>query len=319
MKDFGARLQVVGILPTLLATFVVVFFVVSGAPVAPLDAIALKTGAEAIGLAGAVWITVGAVALAVTLQPLQFRLVQLLEGYWPGRIVAPVRALGIAWQRRKYLRAVARLAIVKGSKGKLRQLVAASLREAAAHQIRARFPDESRLLPTALGNTLRCTEDKVGRRYGIQVVTLWPRLHLVLPPALRDELDDEVNQLDVSCRLSVTWLLAAVICTSFLASNLSATILNWGWALIAASLWALSALAYRSAIEAAEAHGQDIEVTLDLHRHLLIEAMRLPATRTLSEDRRVFPLLSKLFTTYSSQHDLQLEYRESSKQFGTGR
>lgn len=319
MKDFGARLQVVGILPTLLATFVVVFFVVSGAPVAPLDAIALKTGAEAIGLAGAVWITVGAVALAVTLSRSSFASFNSWRGTGRAGSWLPSEHWESHGSAGSTFALSQGLQIVKGSKGKLRQLVAASLREAAAHQIRARFPDESRLLPTALGNTLRCTEDKVGRRYGIQVVTLWPRLHLVLPPALRDELDDEVNQLDVSCRLSVTWLLAAVICTSFLASNLSATILNWGWALIAASLWALSALAYRSAIEAAEAHGQDIEVTLDLHRHLLIEAMRLPATRTLSEDRRVFPLLSKLFTTYSSQHDLQLEYRESSKQFGTGR
>jgi hypothetical protein len=86
---------------------------------------------------------------------------------------------------------------------------------------------------------------------------------------------------------------------------------HWGWLLFVAALWLLAWLAYRSAIESAEAQGMDIEVAIDLYRHHLIDAMRLPETHSLSEDRAVFPVLSQLFTTYESEHDIQLEYRHS--------
>jgi hypothetical protein len=145
----------------------------------------------------------------------------------------------------------------------------------------------------------------------MQTVTLWPRLHVVLPSTFRDELDDETTQLDVSCRLTVTWLAAAMVSSGIMLSRPALAIEHWGWLLIVAALWLLAWLAYRSAIESAEAQGVDIEVAIDLYRHHLVDAMRLPETRSLSEDRTVFPVLGKLFTTYESDHDIELDYRPS--------
>lgn len=301
-----------GILPTLLATFAVVFLVAAGAPATNLDTAAVSTAAQAIGSSGAIWMSVASVAIAVTLQPLQFRLVQLLEGYWPGGVFAPISALGIAVQRRKYHRALRDAVVVKRSRGRLAELVVMSRRDSAIHRLGSRFPDEDRLLPTALGNVLRCAEDKAGRRYGMHTVTLWPRLHAVLPNAFRDELDDETTQLDVSCRLTLTWLLAAIVSSGIVLSRPALAIVHWEWLLIVAVLWLLAWLAYRSAIESAEAQGVDIEVALDLYRHHLVEAMRLPETHSLSEDRAVFPVLSTLLTTYDSDHNIELKFRPSS-------
>jgi len=35
------------------------------------------------------------------------------------------------------------------------------------------------------------------------------------------------------------------------------------------------------------------------------------STRTLSGDRKFFPVLSELLATYGSDHDVELDYRES--------
>lgn len=298
-------------MPTLLATFAVVFLVVADAPAANLNIATVNVAAQTVGVSGAVWISAVVVAFAVTLQPLQFRLVQLLEGYWPGGVFAPVAALGIARQRRQYRRALRHAVVIKRPRGRIAQLVVSSRRDSAVHRLETRFPGEDRLLPTALGNVLRCAEDKVGLRYGMQAVTLWPRLHATLPNAFRDELDDETTQLDVSCRLTVTWLAAGVASSGVILSRPALAFEHWGWLLFLAGMWMLPWLAYRSAIESAEAQGMDIEVAIDLYRHHLIEAMRLPETQSLSEDRTVFPVLSQLFTTYEDDHNIELKYRQS--------
>lgn len=151
----------------------------------------------------------------------------------------------------------------------------------------------------------------MGQRYGMEVVTLWPRLHASLPKEVRDELDDETTQLDVACRLTVTWLVAAIVASGVVLSSPDLAIKHWGWLLVVGGVWLLAWLAYRSAIESAEAQGTDIEVVVDLYRHHLIDAMRLPETRSLSEDRKVFPVLVELFTIYEADHGLELRYKRS--------
>lgn len=111
----------------------------------------------------------------------------------------------------------------------------------------------------------------------------------------------------------MTWLAAAIVSSGIVLSRPALAVEHWGWLLIVAALWLLAWLAYRSAIESAEAQGVDIEVAIDLYRHNLVEAMRLPETRSLSEDRTVFPVLCKLFTTYESDHDIELDFRSSTR------
>lgn len=109
----------------------------------------------------------------------------------------------------------------------------------------------------------------------------------------------------------MTWLSAAVVASGIIMSKPALALEHWGWLLVVAALWVLAWLAYHSAIESAEAQGLDVEVALDLYRHLLIDAMRLPQTQSLAEDREVFPVLSRLFTTYESDHQIDLTYRDA--------
>lgn len=237
----------------------------------------------------------------------------MLEGYWPGGLFEPIRGLGLWIQLQRFDWAQRSATTVKRKRGAMAELTASAIRESAEERLQLRFPDsEARLMPTALGNVLRSAEDRAGLRYGMRVVTLWPRIYATLPEEFRKSLEDEVTQLDVSCRLTVTWLLTAVATSAILLSRPADLLAHNEWLLVASAIWLLAWLAYRSAIEAAEAHGVDIEVALDLYRHLLVDAMRLEATTSLSQDREIFPTLSELFETYDEGHNLELHYRRGS-------
>ncbi len=73
----------------------IVFLLTADAPRTPLGWELILTTAEKVGVVGGVATTALAVALSVSLQPLQFRLVQLLEGYWPGGHTGPVYRQGL--------------------------------------------------------------------------------------------------------------------------------------------------------------------------------------------------------------------------------
>jgi hypothetical protein len=133
----------------------------AGAPGSPPAPDALLRAAQALGASGAAVVAATALAVAITLQPLQFRLVQLLEGYWSLRGTAWLFRLGVNRQRRRLLRAVDALPVTAAagaSPGRRRQLEERSQRAEAA--LRERFPAEDRLLPTALGNV--CGRPRTG-------------------------------------------------------------------------------------------------------------------------------------------------------------
>jgi len=292
----------------MVAVFVVAFLVVADAPRRQLNIAAVVHTARTIGTGGAIVVAGVAVAIAITLQPLQFRLVQLLEGYWPIGRHALIFRLFVRIQRCRHERQRSKL--THSGAGSVAARRAAEERMIKAeHRLRERFPSPERLLPTALGNVLRSAEDRVGARYGIESVTIWPRLFPLLPAELRSSIEDEVTQLDVSVRLAVTWLGTAVMGSLIVLLDYSHLVRNPGWILLVALLWLLAWLSYLAAIEAAVAHGTDIEVALDLHRHLVIDAMRLPPTARLSEERRVFKKLCRLFVTYDPHHGFELEFR----------
>jgi len=307
LKDFGSRLQVIGLLPTILAVGVVTFLVAADAPSNSLSWSTIQEAVTSIGGVGLIVISGVSVAVAISLQPLQFRLVQLLEGYWPAWFPQWMARLGVRLEMNRRDRIKRRL-----RPGKLRKTVAAEVTaleraQAAESQIRERFPADDRMLPTALGNALRAAEDTVGQRYDLESVVIWPRLFQVLPERIRTAIDDEVTQLDVSARLTVTWTLAGMVCLLWLLRDVAALLENPLWLAVVASVFLLARLSYQSAVESAIAHGVDLEVAIDLYRARVIDAMRLYPTVSLKQERRVFRELSGLFRE-SSPSDRNLHF-----------
>lgn len=270
-----------------------------------------------LGLGGGGVVFGLAAAISITLQPLQFRLVQLLEGYWSMRWLGWAFRLGVWRQQIRRARIMDRLTNRELSSTGTERLLALERMQAAETLLRDRFPAEERLLPTSLGNVLRSAEDRMGRRYGIDSVTIWPRLFPLLRAERAAAIEDEVTQLDVSVRLACTWAAGAFASALILVADWRATRLHLGWVLVPLALVVLARLSYRAAIESALAHAQDIEVALDLERGLVLEALRLPEPLRLSQERRMFLRVCRLLQTYSLDPSFDMQYRVHSPTTGS--
>ena len=116
--------------------------------------------------------------------------------------------------------------------------------------------------------------------------------------------------LDLSARLIVTGALTGVIAAALVFSNPASLKQYPAWLLVAVGLFALSGMSYRAAIESAFAHGQDIQVALDLYRDRVLEGMRMPEPRHLAEERQIFKQLCEFLGKYSEDHQFNIRYRE---------
>jgi len=304
LKEFGSRLQVIGLLPTFLAVSVVTFMFAADAPANELSWHRVVAVAASIGGPGVIVVSAVSIAIAVSLQPLQFRLVQLMEGYWPAWFPASLARVGVWFETRRRERLRDRLTSSPNLISTTARTVARERAQNAESQLHQRFPSQDRLLPTALGNALRASEDSVGQRYGLQSVVIWPRLFHLLPDKVRSGMDDEVTQLDVSVRLTFTWTLAGVASAIVLAQNLPALMKHPTWILVVLAVFSLARLSYQSAVESAIAQGVDLEVAIDLYRARVIDAMRLHPTDSLDAERRVFRELCELFQDPESTQNL---------------
>lgn len=295
-----------GFVPTLVAVTVVSFLLVGDAPNKPVAFARVTEAWKVVGWPGLVALVLTSLAVSITLQPLQFRLVQLMEGYWSSPLLDGLFRLGIRRQARR--RDILSARLTAPPEG---VLTAAELSrmEAAADALRMRFPTERRLLPTALGNVLRAAEDRGASRWNASAVTLWPRIFPLLPRDHAASLEDEVLQLDLSARLTATWATASVTSVIILATSPSGLVRHGAWALVPCVLVALAWLSYRGAVESALAHGRDIEVTVDLYKGLLLDALRLPEPRAVRHEQRLLAQVTAALETYDAPDVPDIRYR----------
>lgn len=294
----------IGFIPTALALSVVLLFVVGKGPKDPLTLQTFTDSISKVGAGGGALVVLVSAAVSITLHPMQFRLVQLLEGYWTPRALAMPFAVGVWLQQRRFDRLQLRLT-ARPAKGAIGQRFQQERRTTAEVILLTRLPARERLLPTALGNILRAMEDRAGARYGIEAIAMWPRLYPVLPPGRAQALENEVTQLDVSARLSLTWTVAGLICSCRVATDVAASRRHPGWLILVGLLFLAGWLSYRAAIESALAHSLDVEVTLDLYRDYLLDAMRMPQVSLLSTEARQFEQLANLYKADSPDHGIQ--------------
>jgi hypothetical protein len=136
------------------------------------------------------------------------------------------------------------------------------------------FPEKDYdILPTRLGNILRAAERRPYHRYGLDAIICWSRLWLVLPDAIKQDIQTAQVELNNAVRL-------------FLWSGLG---LGWGilsWKIIPIALLALLC-AYNWILNAAITYGELIEASFDLYRPLLYEALRWQLPPDPNEERRV--------------------------------
>jgi hypothetical protein len=237
-------------------------------------------------------------ASAFVVQRLDYAILRLLEGYWfsgvnflrEHRINCYRRHKEKLEKRRQELRATedkqdARLQVLKAlindrgginlaaeQKEEYRQLSKQLLTTVEQDEL-IQLGQELReipsanvdVMPTRLGNLLRVAERKPLRKYGLDAVICWPRLWMLLPDAVRKDLQEARADLNNSARL---WFWSLLFC---------------GWMILGWSVWASWTLvlgafsvwyAYGWAINAARTYGELIEASFDLYRHLLYQSIR---------------------------------------------
>ncbi|MFC4907091.1 hypothetical protein [Actinomadura gamaensis] len=327
--SFGARFNLVSAVPTAFLAGFVIALAWSGAPGTEPSWQHLLRTARNLTLGEAVLLVLLVLFASLFGQPLQRPLVRLLEGYWAERPGLPV-VLWRAARHCQYRRFVQleRIASPKADQEPrptgvdraylhhlrrngqddaeaawfIKEWKAVGEERAfrAAGWKRSRFPRPERLLPTALGNALRAAEDSAAQRYGLDTVTMWPALHAVLAPQVREAVDDQRDQLDFAARLCAVLVLCALV----------AVCLLWGYWLDLGVLTGLALgaarVAYRAAVLAAEGYGVMIRMAFDLQRFDLLTALHLPLPDDSAEEWEANRLLTARLTL---DPQLLLRYR----------
>jgi hypothetical protein len=248
----------------------------------------------------------------VLLRPFEAVLVQALEGYWAlWYPLAILKAGAEEHHRRRRYRAVVTIdhaertnsdwdrqprrtpPPVPGGPQPLQEL-AREARDAArrarvvarARQIRSGYPTELRhldstsrgdkhgeIMPTLLGNALMRAERLSGDRYGLDMMTAYPRLYPFLSPRLEGSVSRQLDLISATASMCVSLTVIAF-------GTLPLIVRLDVWSVVPLVLAALAVLAYRGAVTAALYHGTLLATVFDLHRFDLIKAFHYPVPET---------------------------------------
>lgn len=294
----GSRFGLLNVLPGALVTAVTAALVRAHAYDfgRPVDLSAVLPGKSDIG--NAVVFALAALVGGVLLRPFERLLVQQLEGYWSSPSpLAPLRGAAVELHRRRRDNAFVRLALAMREGPEEFPDGPSSLTDLAAQERRmgrraramardrktyAAYPDDkglsdTHLMPTRLGNVLRRTEDMAGGRYGLDAMTVYPRIYPFISERLAEAMARQLELLTVTASLSVSFGLMSVF-TLPLLGRLDL----WSLTPLAAAL--LSVLAYRGAVVAAGYTGIVFNTVFDVHRFDLTAAMRYPLPKTAEEE-----------------------------------
>jgi hypothetical protein len=214
-------------------------------------------------------------ASAVIMQRLTPLALRVIEGYWPS-FLRPLGNLLVNRVTSRVDQASARLQA-------LAPLVAAGEPGSADRQKREEFvrldrrrrrvPRPELRMPTRVGNTLRAAETRPTVKYGLDTVTTWPHMWLVLPDQARGELASARAALDASVSSCLWGLL------------FTATFPWAGWVALAGP--AVATAAYKLWVTArAEVFADLVEACYDLYRMSLYRQLRWPLPANPAEERR---------------------------------
>ena len=314
----GARFSLVNLIPT---TFFVVFMaalITSGAYTDPHPSLTLVVDKFSKSPGLAVAAALGIFLLAVLLRPFQVAIVQFLEGYW--RPWPPFDfANELATERHRRIQNTAEMTIRVGQPGQpssdafedvadyARRLRTLHRQKRRAQTISDRYPRAirgsggfvDRFMPTLLGNVLRDGEDNAGRRYGLEMPVIYPRLYPSLSPKLDKAISAQLDMLDTTSAYCIAFGLIALLGLPLIVR------LDW-WSLVPVVAGLLSILAYRAAIATARGHGRLLATALDLHRFDMLEALHYELPLTVKDELDLNKTLSSLLESRDANAVLRM-------------
>jgi hypothetical protein len=293
----GRYFTVVSVVPSLLLVAFVVVLHGSGAWSREPDAGAGVRALAQLGLGGIFALVVGSLALGAVLHPLQFALVQFLEGYWGvNSFWTALRENGIQFHRERRAMLVAygkvhqrEVRALKASKKKpARHPVLPLSNVQAAERLRLIYPGNSDdMMPTRLGNVLRGTERAAGAAVKLDSVTFALHMMMVAPRAELDYVDDQRTSMDLAVRSCLVCLLGCLVTIVYLWPHRL-------WLLVALVPLGLAWTCYRGAVTAAQGYGAAVRMLFDLNRFALYERMGFPFPATTAAEREIVTAVTAL-------------------------
>ena len=301
--SIGRYFTVVSFVPSLLLVAWISFVASSGAWSAPPDWQQAAQFFTRISLGSVFLLVLIAIAIGVALHPLQFTLMQLLEGYWgTSGLAIELRVTRTA----RYDEILGRLLGVDvtdvageepGNGGDSSLTIHKIIDDEVARQ-QSYYPRNPRdLMPTRLGNVLRRYEIDFGSEYGLSVVTFAEHLATVASPEQMRYVNDQRIALDFAVRYCIIGLLGSVATAVFL----------WQhgiWLLVALAPYFLGYFAYCGSIIVAEAYGRALGALVDLNRFELYQRLRLVLPKTTDEERRLTETLNLLTERHRTDESL---------------
>ena len=222
-------------------------------------------------------VLLGIAASGVIVARLTFPALTILEGYWP-KFCGPLRRIIVArvvtpsaeadYQEWEELAGP----VLEGKPAQANPQERAAFAR-ADQRVRRRPADPSMYMPTRTGNILRAAETRPEDKYGLNSVIVWPRLWLLLPDSVRDELTAARSALDSSVA-AVLWGLLFCLFAWWTPLVLVAGL---GVAISSAMFWVPSR---------AETFGELMESSFDLYRFALYEQLRWPLPENPDDERK---------------------------------
>lgn len=271
------------------------------------------------------WFTIAVIALTVVMSGLLYNLntpiIRLYEGYpWRGSRIGKWRVERIQTRldEASQLRDRLKIALDILKKNQADPNVAAQLqlrRTRVSVLTRSGLPSRNQILPTSLGNAIKSFEEYPFLQYGMDAVTLWPRIVAVASKEYLTGIDDAKTSLNfflnssfLSAITSAVLLLVGLAFKRPFANDLTFTL----WALEVVGLAVASWLFYRSSVGRATAWGELVKGTFDLYRWDLLKQLgysQKPRTRQL--EREIWTEISQQIVYRDPPDSPPLPYEEA--------
>jgi hypothetical protein len=234
-------------------------------------------------------VILGAVGLiaALLLSGLSHPITRLLEGYpliaLRGRAgLKLLPRLAIRLQRRSF----DRLLRCRDDPGR-----APADRARAAWRLDQWFPgDPEKLLPTRFGNAMRAFEQHSNRRWGLDGVTIWPRIEVLIGSDERERHVDARIDLYVFVNAAVGAGVVGSCLVVDMAVNAPVSATLW-WLYVIPFVFAY--VLYRAAIGPAVRWGDAVRASIDMHRLELYEKLGVRAPTSFSDERELAVRINK--------------------------
>jgi hypothetical protein len=231
----------------------------------------------------------GAVALVggLVLSGLSYYVTRIFEGYplerlsgWP--VAGWIYRGAIALQRRSFDRLLA----VRDDKTRMQRE-----RRSAARSLDRFYPhDRDKLLPTRIGNAIRAFESHSNVRWGLDGVTIWPRVEMLLSADERDlQVDAKINFYVFINAATGAFVVGACLVID---KGMNAPGSPLYWPLYAVPFMLAYAL-YRAALGPVVDWGNTVRASMDLHRLEIFEKLGVRAPTSFSDERALADRVNK--------------------------